>query len=111
MLNESDGDLWVFRRDHRITTPLARLTKSAADGTPYLAPEVQLLFKSGPHRREKNEEDFEVALPKLDDESREWLRDAIAMGDAAQPWLARLESLRQLGGVIGDDIIVRSHSW
>ncbi|HLZ07593.1 MAG TPA: amino acid transporter, partial [Chloroflexota bacterium] len=75
MLNDAEGDSWAFRRDHRITMPLARLIHRTADGTPYLAPEVQLLFKSRVGRREKDAADFEAVLPRLDEDGRNWLAE------------------------------------
>jgi hypothetical protein len=97
MLAEADEGRWIFRRDRRISMPLAQITHRTADGTPYIAPEAQLLFKSGALRREKEEAEFEVVLPKLDEESRGWLEEAIAMSDKGHPWLMPLDSLRQLG--------------
>ena len=93
MLNESDDEGWVFRRDHRITMTLARLRNRAADGTPYIAPEVQLLFKSRAGRREKDAADFEAVLPRLDGASRKWLAEAISLDDKRHPWLVRLGGL------------------
>ncbi len=46
MLNESEDDLWVFRRDPGVKLPLATIVKRTSDGVPFLAPEVQLLFQS-----------------------------------------------------------------
>jgi Aminoglycoside-2''-adenylyltransferase len=90
MLAESQGDRWAFRRNPRITTPLTRIGRRTADGTPYLAPDVQLLFKSGPNRRPKDEADFTVALPRLDLESRQWLAIALDAHSPGHPWLTPL---------------------
>jgi hypothetical protein len=46
MIEETVGDRWVYRRDPRVSTPLREIGLKTADGIPYLAPEVQLLFKS-----------------------------------------------------------------
>jgi hypothetical protein len=89
MLGESEGDRWLFRRDPGVTLPLAALGRRTAEGIPYLAPAVQLLFKSR-GRRPKDEADCAVALPLLDPEERRWLAAAIRRGDAHHPWLARL---------------------
>src|SRR5579863_6818253 len=40
MLGESDGTNWIFRRDPRITQPLARVGFHPLWGLPYLAPEI-----------------------------------------------------------------------
>jgi len=92
MLNEADGDRWVFRRDTRIGGSLAHLGCVSADGTPYVAPEVQLLYKAK-NRLPKNEADFAAALPLLGPEARRWLAGALVIWDANHKWLARLEAV------------------
>jgi hypothetical protein len=90
MLNEQrDADTWVYRRDPRIERPLAECVLRDARGIPYLAPEIQLLFKSK-GRRERDERDFEVSLPGLERERRDWLARALRLADPAHPWLAKL---------------------
>jgi len=90
MLAESADDRWVFRRDPRVTAPLAQLGRETGEGTPYLAPHVQLLFKSGTGRRPKDEADFAMALPLLDPLGRRWLAEALNTTSPGHPWLARL---------------------
>ncbi len=46
MIADTDGEEWLFRRDRRIRRPLAGIGRHSADGIPYLAPEIQLLYKS-----------------------------------------------------------------
>src|SRR5207249_11802319 len=46
LLNESDGTLWRFRRDLRVTRSLSEIGGKSNDGIPYLAPEVMLLYKA-----------------------------------------------------------------
>jgi hypothetical protein len=89
MLEEASADRWVFRRDRRITRPLATLTRRAPDGLPCLAPEVQLLYKAR-SPRPKDEHDFEVMLPHLDDEERDWLGTTLRTCYPEHPWLVRL---------------------
>lgn len=72
MLDESDGDDWVSRRDPRVRRGLAEITRRTADGIPYLAPEVQLFYKAEAPR-EKDLADFDAALPLLSAEQRAWL--------------------------------------
>jgi hypothetical protein len=89
MLGPAAGGRWVFRRDPRIARPIERLGRRTADGVPYIAPEVQLLFKArGPLA--KDEADFAAALPLLDDEARGWLADALALHLPGHLWLDRL---------------------
>lgn len=88
MLNPAEGDDWVYRRDPRIRLPLPELVRMH-DAIPYLAPEIQLLFKAKAPRQ-RDERDFADSLPLLDARQREWLRDGIRLGNPAHPWLARL---------------------
>ncbi|THA70323.1 amino acid transporter [Streptomyces sp. A0958] len=93
MLDDAEGDDWVFRRDPRVRLPLDRLGRVSEDGVPYLATEVQLLYKSRA-RRPKDEQDFDAALPVLDDDRRAWLAETITLAQgAAHPWAARLRTL------------------
>ncbi|MEP6871632.1 MAG: amino acid transporter [Anaerolineaceae bacterium] len=85
MLNESEGDDWLYRRDPRIRRALGTLVWPR-DGISYLAPEVQLLFKAKAPRA-KDEADFEAALPLLDKPKRLWLSDALALTEPANPWI------------------------
>ncbi|GAB2482933.1 hypothetical protein GCM10027187_58150 [Streptosporangium sandarakinum] len=89
MLDESDGDEWVYRRDARIRRPLDSLTV-AADGFRRLALEVQLLYKAR-GRRAKDEADFAEALPALTGAQRRWLDEALAVEHGAHPWRDRLD--------------------
>jgi hypothetical protein len=64
-LAEGDSEAWVYRRDPRIRVPWPQAVLSTADGVPYLAPELQLLFKSkdaqqpaGPSRSSRPERDY-----------------------------------------------------
>lgn len=92
LLNEADGEDWVYRRDPRIRRALCALVWRR-DGIPYLAPEVQLLFKAKAPRA-KDEADFEAALPLLDGVQREWLSDALALTEPTSPWLDWLTERR-----------------
>ncbi|MFI6102250.1 nucleotidyltransferase domain-containing protein [Lentzea sp. NPDC051213] len=86
MLDESDGDDWVSRRDPRVRRPVGTLTHTTESGIPYLAPEIQLCYKSKAPR-EKDQIDFDAVLPLLSDVQRRWLADAIG---GPHPWLTRL---------------------
>ena len=54
-------------------------------------PEVVLLFKAK-HAREKDDGDFDAALPHLEPERRRWLADALELVHPGHRWLARLAS-------------------
>jgi Aminoglycoside-2''-adenylyltransferase len=73
-INEGDADEWVFRRDPTITLswPDAVL-HDGAHHVPYVAPEIQLLFK-GRDPRPKDDDDARVVIPELGRGQRERLR-------------------------------------
>jgi hypothetical protein len=76
MLDESDGEDWVSRRNARLRRPIAELGRLSTDGIPYLAPDVQLFYKAR-QPRAKDEIDFAAALPTLTEAERAWLTNAI----------------------------------
>ncbi|MBO0901851.1 hypothetical protein J1G43_17965 [Cellulomonas sp. zg-ZUI22] len=89
MLDESDGDEWVSRRDPGLRRPLAGIRRTTATGLPYLAPEVQLYYKAKAPRP-KDVADLESALPHLTDEQRTWLHGAVSRVSPEHAWLGRL---------------------
>jgi Aminoglycoside-2''-adenylyltransferase len=89
MLAESDGDRWIYRRDSEVTLPLSEVGLHTADGVPYLAPQVELLFKSK-SPRPQDEADFTLTAPQLPPAARRWLASAIGRTDPSHPWLPRL---------------------
>lgn len=86
MLDETEGDEWVSRRDPAVRRPVSELGGLTPTGIPYLAPEVQLYVKSR-GIRPKDEQDFAAALPVLDAAQRRWLADALPPD---HHWRARL---------------------
>lgn len=87
-LNEAEGEDWLFRRDPGVRRPLGEIVLRDRDGLPFLAPEVQLLFKSK-QPRPKDEADFAAVLPYLDEGRRGWLAEALARVQPGHPWIAR----------------------
>jgi hypothetical protein len=88
-----DGDTWICRRDEeRIRRPYAEIVRHTSDGIPFLAIETVLLFKAK-HRREKDEADFEGALPLLSRPERGWLDATLGLVHPEHPWRARLRQL------------------
>jgi hypothetical protein len=84
-----DGGAWVFRRDPRIRLEKETLILRTTDGIPYVRPEVVLLFKAK-NVRPKDETDFALAVPLLDDAGRAWLAEALELVHPAHRWLKRL---------------------
>lgn len=64
MLDESDGDDWVSRRDPRVRRSISTLGNVTESGIPYLVPEIELFYKST-SPRPKDQIDFDAALPLL----------------------------------------------
>jgi hypothetical protein len=91
MLDESDRDGWVFRRNKRIRAPLTTAIRHTRAGIPYLAPELQLLYKSRAIRPQ-DQADFECAAPLLRTPARTWLRESLRTTDPNHHWLAKLPS-------------------
>ena len=71
-VGEGDDDEWIYRRDERVRMPWSDAVLATADRIPYLAPDLQLLFKSA-RPRPKDEVDAQEVIPALDVERRERL--------------------------------------
>jgi hypothetical protein len=89
----ADGDMteWMFRRDNAIALPGEQLLRRTADGVPYCAPEVQLLYKAK-MARPKDDIDFARCLHRLTPAQRGWLADAIARSEPNHPWIVALHA-------------------
>jgi hypothetical protein len=90
MLDESDIESWVFRRDERITRPLSCAILRNPEGIAYLAPEIQLLYKARA-TRPKDQADFDQVVPHLARESRTWLRESLLSVEPEHVWISMLE--------------------
>lgn len=64
---------WVYRRDQRIKRPWDEAVLTGRDAVPYLAPDLQLLFKSK-NPRPKDDVDAHQVVPLLSGEQRLSLR-------------------------------------
>ena len=97
-LGEGD-DRWVYRRDRSLVLPWSRVVLRTAGGVPYLAPAVQLLFKST-DVRPKDQVDAEIVIPELDPAS-------IALLDVRlprdHPWSTLIAQHRR--GVTSADVV------
>jgi hypothetical protein len=90
MLTPVEGETWFFKRDRRVTRPLAEVVRGGPGGIPFQRPEVTLLYKAR-QRRAKDEADFAAVAPRLPDADRAWLRAAIALTEPeGHPWLEGL---------------------
>jgi hypothetical protein len=88
----TDGD-FVYSRNSKIRQELDKAVLYKGDIS-YLAPEIVLLYKSTDLSREENKQDFDTMVPCLSKESREWLRDALAIAfNGEHEWIAKLEKI------------------
>ena len=90
MLDESEENCWVYRRDSGVRLQLKALVHRTSDGIPYLAPEVQLLYKAKA-ARSRDEADFRSVAPNLGHEARNWLLQSLVKTLPSHPWIGELQ--------------------
>lgn len=81
-VNECTEDEWVYRRDSSVFRRWQDAVLEAPSGIPYLAPELQLLFKSK-HLRAKDHDDARHVIPAMEHGRRVWLSKHL---DSDHPW-------------------------
>jgi hypothetical protein len=91
LLDDAIGDEWVFRRQTDIRRQLSSIVRHTAQALPYLAPEIQLLYKSRDPRL-RDEADLRFIASTLDGAARAWLSDALARTDPKHAWIDDLKS-------------------
>jgi len=91
LLNERNGDVWVYRRDSRIRLPLGQAIVLGKGNVPILCPAIVLLFKAK-DVRVKDEADFCNVVDGLEHEQCRWLEDALRITHREHPWLTELET-------------------
>jgi hypothetical protein len=89
VLDEADGDTGIYRREFRIRRPMSTVVRQSPDGLRYLAPEIQLLYKSKAPR-DQDEADFAQICPLLAADARRWLHDALELTTPDHKWIAVL---------------------
>ncbi len=82
IVGEGSADRWVYRRNPAVALPWAEAVLASATGVPYLAPEVQLLFKAKGLRPKDHADALEV-IPMLDAHRRTRLQGWVA---PKHPW-------------------------
>jgi hypothetical protein len=87
-IGDGDDERWVYRRDPEITRSWEEAVLRSQAGVPYLAPELQLLFKSTTVRP-KDQADAEEVIPRLDPPRRTALRRLLPTDHAWQEILLR----------------------
>jgi hypothetical protein len=92
MLMETEGEDWVYRRLRSIRGKIAELGAETDDGIPYLAPEIQLLYKGRHEIRRRDTLDLERVLPRLTMEKARWLLECLRLQYAAgHAWIPLVE--------------------
>ncbi|MCP3860995.1 MAG: aminoglycoside phosphotransferase family protein, partial [Phycisphaeraceae bacterium] len=81
---------WIYRRNPTIRRPWDDAVLTSPNGTPYLAPEIQLLFKSN-DVRPKDDLDAVTVIPLLESDRRSWLANHLP---AEHPWQTTIAGSR-----------------
>ena len=89
MLDESEDEMWLFRRAPEVRCPLSEIVRFSSLGVPYLAPEIQLLYKAE-GLRERDAVDFNRTLPRLDVDQRDWLLRTLLLVHPRHEWIDAL---------------------
>ncbi|MBM7554351.1 nucleotidyltransferase domain-containing protein [Thalassobacillus pellis] len=89
LLNEKEGEHWVYRREPIIRFPLTHMHLHSEQGIPYLNPEIVLLYKAKV-THPKDELDFEAVFPYLSERQKEWLKQALIQSEPEHLWLEKL---------------------
>ena len=82
LVGHGTDDEWIYKRDPSVRRQWTETVLRTGDGVPYLAPEVQMLFKSA-NVRPKDELDAAQVIPGLNAERAAWLGRHLG-GD--HPW-------------------------
>jgi hypothetical protein len=90
MLDEREGNDWLFRRNHAVRRDLSSITVQLK-GIPVLAPEIQLLYKSRLPMRDKDVSDFHHALPALGTNRTAWLSEQLRLLYGDHPLIEAVE--------------------
>jgi hypothetical protein len=88
-LENSDGLEWRSHRDPRLALAVPDVYLRTADGIPFLRPELALFYKAK-HTRDKDEADFALTAPRLDDAARARLVGWLGLVHPGHSWLDRL---------------------
>ncbi|MGO4489911.1 hypothetical protein [Microbacterium sp. 2RAF4] len=89
-VEDGTGDVWVYKRDPRLTLPWERAVIDV-DGAPVGAPAVQLVWKALRPRPE-DDLDKDAVVAALDDEARGWYERAILSIHPHSTWSIHVRS-------------------
>jgi hypothetical protein len=84
---EKDGK-FIYAQNHSISSELEKAVLFSHDGIPYMSPELILFCKSIYHTREGYQKDFDMTVPYLSTESKNWLIEALELSyPGGHQWL------------------------
>lgn len=87
MINDSKNNQFIYKRDPSILFDIEKFTWKAKDEIPFLAPELQLLYKAK-DRREKDDLDFQQCMSLMAEDKRKWLIEKITKCFSSEhPWV------------------------
>jgi hypothetical protein len=89
LLNEREGERWIYRREARVSCPVEEAILASSEGIPILSPAIVLLYKAKA-TRETDERDFAAMRDALGPERRTWLRAALATAHPGHRWIEQL---------------------
>lgn len=90
MLYDIENAEWVYRRHPTIRGPETSMGILHKEGFRFLAPEIQLLYKSK-DLRQKDQSDYEAVVPSLNVERRAWLKKSLKEAyQGSHPWVDHL---------------------
>jgi Aminoglycoside-2''-adenylyltransferase len=89
LLDDAIDDDWCYRREPSIRRPLPTVVRRDASKLPYLAPEIQLLYKAR-SLRPRDQRDFEQVLAHVDARGRAWLLDGLKRAEPGHSWISAL---------------------
>jgi len=96
MLLDTEGDVWFFRNNPSIFGSVRNMSRMTGSGIRYLSPEIQLLYKAGANMLEKDETDFAVAAPMLNEAERAWLLENLRKRFPAEhQWIEKLKAVTE----------------
>ena len=90
LFNEVDEVNFHFRRDTSITHPLEKMIVSSASGSPILAPEIVLLYKSKNVEASPYVGELKKVWPYLCSEARDWFASALKKLYINHVWLEEI---------------------
>jgi len=85
MFEDGNPTEWICRRHPDIALPMAEVICHAPDGTPYVAPQIQLLMKAK-GTRPKDDADYATVAPLLSPAAARWLDEQLRQFYPGHPW-------------------------